>query len=179
MSQEPMQALPPVSREENVRIGPISVFALIIIICMAVLAVLTISTANASLVLSQRQAVATQELYLDETAAQTFLAEMDDHLATVRTGTSSTTNVSAEALRTIEDNLVPMRNAAQDAVDGQVEIICNVDGQQVKAEFSCANGRTLKIVVTILSNGTYRIDKWKMTAVENVEQPMGNLYTGA
>ena len=69
MNQSPVQALPPVSREENVRIGPVSVFTLIIIICLAVLAVLTISTANASLVLSQRQAVAAHELYLDETAA--------------------------------------------------------------------------------------------------------------
>ena len=55
----------------------------------------------------------------------------------------------------------------------------NVSGQQVRAEFSCANGRTLKIVVTVLPDGTYRIDKWKMTAVVNEEQPMGNLYTGA
>ena len=42
MNQSPVQALPPVSREENVRIGPVSVFTLIIIICLAVLAVLTI-----------------------------------------------------------------------------------------------------------------------------------------
>ena len=173
MNQSPVQALPPVSREENVRIGPISVFTLIIIICMAVLAVLTISTANASLVLSQRQAVAAQELYLDETAAQAFLAEVDDRLTPLRAGGS------ANAMSVLEADLVPMRNAAQDAVDGQVEVLTNVSGQQLNAEFSCANGRTLKIVVTVLPDGTYRIDKWKMTAVVNEEQPMGNLYTGA
>ena len=154
MNQSPVQALPPVSREENVRIGPVSVFTLIIIICLAVLAVLTISTANASLVLSQRQAVAAQELYLDETAAQTFLAEIDDRLAPLREGGN------ADAM-------------------SQVEVVTNVSGQQIRAEFSCANGRTLKIVVTVLPDGTYRIDKWKMTAVVNEEQPMGNLYTGA
>ena len=170
MNQSPVQALPPVSREENVRIGPVSVFTLIIIICLAVLAVLTISTANASLVLSQRQAVAAQELYLDETAAQTFL---DDRLAPLREGGN------ADAMSLLEADLVPMRNAAQDAAGGQVEVVTNVSGQQVRAEFSCANGRTLKIAVTVLPDGTYRIDKWKMTAVVNEEQPMGNLYTGA
>ena len=168
MNQSPVQALPPVSREENVRIGPVSVFTLIIIICLAVLAVLTISTANA-----QRQAVAAQELYLDETAAQTFLAEIDDRLAPLREGGN------ADAMSLLEADLVPMRNAAQDAAGGQVEVVTNVSGQQVRAEFSCANGRTLKIAVTVLPDGTYRIDKWKMTAVVNEEQPMGNLYTGA
>ncbi len=169
MNQSPVQALPPVSREENVRIGPVSVFTLIIIICLAVLAVLTISTANASLVLSQRQAVAAQELYLDETAAQTI----DDRLAPLREGGN------ADAMSLLEADLVPMRNAAQDAAGGQVEVVTNVSGQQIRAEFSCANGRTLNIAVTVLPDGTYRIDKWKMTAVVNEEQPMGNLYTGA
>ena len=129
MNQTPVQALPPVSREENVRIGPVSVFTLIIIICLAVLAVLTISTANASLVLSQRQAVAAQELYLDETAAQAFIAEVDDRLTPLRAGGS------ANAMSVLETDLVPMRNAAQDAVDGQVEVLTNVSGQQLNADF--------------------------------------------
>ena len=44
------------SRDVNVHIGAISVFALIIILSMAVLAVLTVSTAHSSLGLSRRQA---------------------------------------------------------------------------------------------------------------------------
>lgn len=167
MSQSPVQALPPVAREEHVRIGPISVFALIIIICMAVLAVLTLSTANASLVLSQRQAVATQELYLNETAAQAFVAEVDD-LITAGGGASG-----------IESSLPSMCSVAEKAANGQVEATAQLSNQQIDAEFSCENGRILKITVSILDDGAYRIDKWKMTAVENVEQPMGNLYTGA
>jgi hypothetical protein len=30
-----------------------------------------------------------------------------------------------------------------------------------------------------MDDATYRIDKWEMTAVENEEQPTGNLWTGA
>lgn len=173
MNQAPVQALPPAAREDHVRIGPISVFALIIIVCMAVLAVLTISTAHASLVLSERQALATQELYLDETAAQTFLAEMDARLEQTRG------QGAAAALRAVESDLDEVRASAEEATGGQVSASADVSGQQVSAEFSCENGRTLKIAVTVLGDGTYRIDKWKMTAVENEEQPMGNLYTGA
>ena len=43
----------------DVRIGPISVFTLIIVICLAVLAVLAFTSANATLVTTQRQATAT------------------------------------------------------------------------------------------------------------------------
>ena len=171
------RALSPVTREENVRIGPISVFALIIIICMAVMAVLTISTAHASLILSQRQAQATHELYLDETAAQTFVAEMDDHLEEARSSASSA--AGAAGARNIETNLVAIRDRARNATDDEVEIVASMNGQRLYAEFSCAGGRTLNIIVTILPDGTYRIDKWKMSAVENEEQPMGTLFTGS
>ena len=53
-------------RVDNVRIGPISVFALIAVLCLAVLSVLAFSSANAALTLSQRQAASgdvAQKLY--------------------------------------------------------------------------------------------------------------------
>lgn len=171
-SNTPM--LTPAGREENVRIGPVSVFALTIIICLAVLAVLTLSTANASFVMTQRLATATSEMYLDETAAQTFLAELDNTLAAKAPSSSTSATMNA-----IEDNLVAMRDKAAAATDKQVDIVASVINQQVNAEFSCKNGRVLKVAVTIMPDGSYRIDKWKVSAVVNEEQPMGNLFTGA
>ena len=75
-----------VQQPERVRIGSVSLFALVVIIGLAVLAVLAFSTANASLTMSQRQATATSELYLAETAAQEFVAGVDGVLAGARAG---------------------------------------------------------------------------------------------
>lgn len=162
------------ARDRDVRIGPISLFTLIIVICLAVLAVLTFATANASLVMTQRQATATTELYLDETAAQTFMAGVSDQLAAVKAEGGS----GAEGALALEDALVDLRDRAQEAAGGRVSVIANVDEQQLHAEFACENGRVLNIMVTIRDDCTYRIDKWKMTAVQNEEEPAGNLWTG-
>lgn len=45
----------------SVRIGPISLFTLIIILCLAVLAVLSLTTARAELSITERQAATTTE----------------------------------------------------------------------------------------------------------------------
>lgn len=202
---------------ERVRMGSISLFALVIIICMAVLAVLSLSTANASLVMSQRQAVATSELYLAERSAQEFVAGIDGVLAGMRgpgAGGSGQSEVSlardgrdnvkvdeqgfvmveeAEravrapadagepgnsapaASRAVSSALESIRAAAYDVAGGKVSIAASVAGDKVSAEFACENGRVLGIVVAIRDDGTYRIDRWKMSAVQNQEEPNGQL----
>ena len=69
----------------SVRMGPISLFALIIILCLAVMAVLAITTAQATYALTQRQAAAAEELYAAETAAQRLVGGIDAELARART----------------------------------------------------------------------------------------------
>ncbi|MDO4399664.1 MAG: S4A5 electrogenic sodium bicarbonate cotransporter 4 [Coriobacteriia bacterium] len=162
-------------RADNVRIGPISLFTLIIVLCMAVLAVLSFSTAHASLVMADRQATATSELYLDEVAAQEFVAAVDARLAAVRASSGN----GAAGTQAVSDALVSLRDAAQDAVNGQVEATAGMSDSTVTARFECQNGRTLYIAITILSDATYRIDTWKMSAVQNEAQPEGSLWTGA
>ena len=162
------------SRGDDVRIGPISLFTLIAVICLAVLAVLAFSTSNATYIMTQRQAQATSELYLDETAAQEFIAGLSDELASVRNAGGT----GAEAAQRVQSSLVTLRDAAQDAANGQVEVTASVSDGTVRAEFACDNGRVLTIVVTIRDNATFRIDKWKMTAVQNEAEPEGNLWTG-
>ncbi|MBE6471157.1 MAG: S4A5 electrogenic sodium bicarbonate cotransporter 4 [Coriobacteriaceae bacterium] len=162
-------------RADNVRIGPISLFTLIIVLCMAVLAVLAFSTAHASLVMAERQATATTELYLDEVAAQEFVAGIDAELSAVRASKGSGT----AGVKAVSDALVKLRDAAQDAVAGQVEVAAGISDSTVTARFECQNGRTLYVAITILSDATYRIDTWKMSAVQNEAQPEGSLWTGA
>ena len=69
------------SQVENVRMGPLALFTLVVVLCLSVLAVLSVSTANATLALSERRATATRQLYLDEQAAQTFVASLEASLA--------------------------------------------------------------------------------------------------
>ncbi len=203
---------------DHVRIGAISVFALVALICLSVLAVLALSTANASLTMSQRQAVAMQELYLAETSAQEFLAGVDAVLAESReeanqsdgTGVIFSTPESTGAMTVAQDEqgnalfdenkvkvvvedgedassageaaakvvnaqLKRICNQARDTVDGKVQVMASVVGNKLYGEFSCENGRVLNIIVTVRNNATYRIDKWKMSAVQNEEEPQGQL----
>ncbi len=54
----------------SVRIGPISLFALVIILCLAVMAVLSVTTAQATYAAAERQALFTNDTYANERAAQ-------------------------------------------------------------------------------------------------------------
>ena len=169
-------ALPQVSgsRPQRVRIGSISVFALVVIISLAVLAILALSTANASLVMSQRQAQAMTELYLDERAAQEFVAGTDALLAEARAN-GSADDAGQEGIRAVQGALDKLCANARSTASGKVRATAAVDGQQITAEFACDNGRLLNIVLVVRDNGTYRVDKWKMTAVQNEEPPEGQL----
>ena len=55
-----------VAEGRNVRIGPASLFTLVIIVCLSVLAVLGASTAHAAWAMSQRMGTATSEFYQNE-----------------------------------------------------------------------------------------------------------------
>lgn len=166
-----------VFREDEVRIGPISMFALITIICLAVLAALTFSTANASLVMTQRQATAVEELYLDETAAQEFVADVSDELARIRE-TYGSQVASSTAASAVEDSLIEFCGNVHDNSNGQVTATASMVNNTLYAQFTCENGRELTISATVRNGATLRIDKWKMTAVQNEEEPAGNLWTG-
>ena len=162
-------------RKDNVRIGPITLFTLVVVLCLAVLAVLAASTANAAHTMADRRATATTELYLDERAAQEFLAGMDEQLAIVRASGANGTS----GAQLVGTTLGAICDSAQAAAGDAVEVSASASGQTVHAEFACENGRVLNISVTILDDATYRIDRWRMTAVQNEEPAMGGLWTGA
>lgn len=159
---------------DDVRIGPVSVLALIAILSMAVLAVLSISTAHASLVISQKQANAISDSYLAEAAAQDFVAEIDAELNSARRS-----GQSASAANVVQAALPVIAQHAQGEVDGQVAVSASMEDGTVKADFACDGARTLSIAVTIKQDGTMRIDKWSMAAIQNTAEPAGALWTGA
>lgn len=162
MNSRSVRNAPRISHDGNVNIGAISIFALIVILCMAVLSVLAVSTAHSSLVLSQRQAASTEELYKNETAAQVFVAGLDE---------------LAQGGGVDQPGLTALCNEAEEAAGGDVEATATLAGDTVRAEFACEGGRTLKIEVAATAGEPIRIDSWRMTAVEVEEQPIGTLYS--
>lgn len=148
---------------ENVRMGPLSIFTLVSIVCLAVLAVLATSTANATMAMSQRRSDATTQLYIDEVAAQTFMATLDAQL--VQGADDST------AIRIARD---AARASAPEGTELQID--ASLDDEGYHASFDCGNGRELDITLQVNKDGSLDVRTWRMTAVVNDEPTMGNLF---
>lgn len=180
----------------SVRIGPISLFALIIVLCLAVLTVLSVTTSQAELSTTERQAATTTETYQLEAVGQQFVADVDAALAEggdalskvlVDYGIqvqSSSTGGSEELV--IEDDTVtgePVggdlgRPSATEAADGSpVTFSGTRDGELISATFSMESGRTLAIVLRI-QNDTYTIEQWKVTTEWTDDGTGENLWLG-
>lgn len=191
----------------SVRIGPISLFALIIVLCLAVLTVLSVTTSLAELSTTERQAATTTETYQLESVGQRFVADIDAALAEggdtlskvlvdygIQVQSSSTggseelviedDTVAGESV-TIEDDATGEpaggdlgRPSATEAADGSpVTFSGTRDGDLISATFSMESGRTLAIVLRI-QNDTYTIEQWKVTT-EWIDDGTGeNLWLG-
>ena len=144
----------------SVRIGPISLFALVIILCLAVMAVLSVTTAQATYAAAERQASFTTDTYANEQAAQEFVSDVDAMLAQVRAEGGGL----AEALA-----------AAQRALPAGAEL----DGSAVKAEFTADSGRTLAVVLQIHADATYSVASWKATTLWTERGAGETLWSGA
>ena len=149
---------------DNVRMGPLALFTLVAIVCLSVLAVLAVSTSNATLTLSQRRADATRQLYLDETAAQTFVAALDE-----ATGDDRPDDAALAAALAAAGDVAP--------TDGPetLEVTATLEDDTVDASFDCGNGRQLKVTIGWQDDGSYRVEQWRVTTVQNDAPAMGTL----
>lgn len=161
-------------QQDKVRIGPVTTITLIAIISMAVLAVLAASTSHATTTISDRQANATQMMYIGEAAAQEFVAGVDDALAGVR-ATGGSAEAGADA---VERQLDKICEQARAAGNGLVDCVADVDGTTVTADFVCGNTRRMNIAITIRDDATYRISKWKMASAQQDAATAGTLWQG-
>lgn len=180
----------------SVRIGPISLFTLIIILCLAVLAVLSVTTARAELSITERQAATTTETYQLEVQAQEFAAEVDAALAQgaaaldevlARYGIAGTVSAGAgpSSGETIEDE-APSGNApgasgiviSEESIADPITVAGSFDGERISATFAMESGRTLAIVLRINDNGTYTIEQWKTTTQWTDDGAGENLWLG-
>ncbi|MEG2024523.1 MAG: S4A5 electrogenic sodium bicarbonate cotransporter 4 [Gordonibacter sp.] len=146
-------------RRGSVRIGPISLFTLIITLCLAVMAVLSVTTAQATYVAAERQALFTSDTYANERAAQEFTAKVDAALASVRAAGGG----QAEARAAVE-RILPAG--------------AKLDETTVRAEFTAESGRTLNVELIIEANATYRITAWKATTLWTDDSAGKTLWSG-
>lgn len=151
-------------RDGSVRMGPISVFSLVVILCLAVMAVLAVTTAQAAYTASEKQARFTTDTYLNEQAAQNFVAEVDGALSHVRSGNGS-------------GNLKSAMAAVGDVAKSYDD--ATLTKNQVKANFITENGRTLSVVLTIHNDATYEISQWRAATQWNETDSGEVLWSGS
>lgn len=146
----------------SVRIGPISLFSLVVILCLAVMSVLTLTTAQATYAAAEKQARFAADTYANEQAAQNLVAEVDAALAPIRAAGGS----PADALAAVADALVRTDDAT-------------LDGNRVQATFTTESGRTLSVVLTVNDNATYTVSQWKATTHWSDTDSGEKLWSGA
>lgn len=183
----------------SVRIGPISLFTLIIILCLAVLAVLSLTTARAELSITERQAATTTETYQLERVGQTFLSEVDSALKQgdltavlpewgIAEGAAPADAAAAEG-ETIADDGAAGEAIADESMGGEAAdgasvvrdslVTCSgtYDGTRLAATFAMESGRQLACVLSI-QNDTYTLEEWKVTTQWIDDGTGENLWLG-
>ncbi len=158
---------------EGVRIGPISLLTLISVLLLAVLAMLCVTTANASRAMSRRQADAATSSYRIESCGQALIAELDD--VAHANGTDAASAVSSIAAR-----LDTIKQAALDTSEADdLDIDAKTDGSCVTFSIAATDGRRLDACITFNDDLTYTVDQWKVTTTQSDQAESDTLWTGS
>lgn len=171
------------SRRANnsVRMGPISLFTLVVVLCIAVMSVLCFSLAHSSLTVAQRQADFATDSYTNESAGQEFVAAVNEVLAGLRAQAGSGAAGAGGAARL--DGAAGSGGAAG-AASGKAVVIgkksaiaalkargadlapgatLSFGSDSVTADFLLPSSRRLYVELTIDDDATYRVIQWKQT----------------
>ena len=156
----------------SVRIGPVSVFALVVILGLAVLAVLSAATAQASHTEAQAQADFTRSSYVNDAAAAQALADIDAALAdAVLAQEAAAADADGRGDASAYDIDAAMSAVSAVLPQGQVADGCAaesfVDGTAVRMTFSTEDGRTLDVELAVRDDLTYSIERWVVTTAWN------------
>ena len=159
----------------SVRMGPISIFTLVIVICLAVMATLALTTVRADAAIAERQASFTADDYTNECLGQAFLAETDAALASAR----ATGLGPAEATAALAGELDSLTARATDAVaaDGHT-LQAQANGNAISVRIDAPSGRALAIGLAVTSDGKLAISYWKPSTTWT-EDTSDTLWMGA
>ncbi len=135
-----------------VRMGPTAVITLLVVIALATLSVLSLTTAYASQTAAAKQDDAVRALYANEVQAQEFLAQTDGQLLEMQGG-SVAPEAAAEAV------------CAKPFAEG-----AHASGRTIEAAFQ-TGFRTLTVTLEIQDDLTYQITSWKTASnIDTSEQ---------
>lgn len=185
-------------RVSTVRMGPISVFALVIILCLAVLGVLSASTATAASSLAQRQASFAADDYRNEVAGQQLYAAADDALTPVRAAGGDAAAVSAALEAALPDITAAAQegfaegefvSAETDAASGASaasapaepaipSVQASIESSTLSAHIQSPSGRCLDIQLEAQPDATLAVTAWKATTLW-VEDDTDVIWQGA
>ena len=165
----------------SVRIGPVSVFALVVILGLAVLAVLSAATAQASHTEAQAQADFTRSSYVNDAAAAQALADIDAALAdAVLAQEAAAADADGRGDASAYDIDAAMSAVSAVLPQGQVADGCAaesfVDGTAVRMTFSTEDGRTLDVELAVRDDLTYSLERWVVTTAWNQEPEETKLW---
>jgi hypothetical protein len=161
-------------RHSSIKIGMLPVLALVVALCLFVLAVLALTTAQAAAGISERQAQATTEAYEVESAAQQLVGEVDGVLLLAANSGAEGLEAAAALVASEADELV--ERVQGDHPD--VELSCEVQGEQLFANLEGPNGRHLTIILRITDTMSYEIVRWDLTTVQAHEGNANQLWSG-
>lgn len=182
------------SQRASMRMGVLDLFVVIIGICLAVLAVLALSTSMASLRLSERQVQGIQQTYDVDTAGQRFAADLDGKVQhAIASGVAPSDLIAA-----MESELVDMIDDVSSASDGiLVEAETRLPDQMasslgegigtsglvqyvggVRALFTSDDGYLLTCLFGIDNNGAVKPLTWKATRIWDESAQNEQLWIG-
>lgn len=165
------------SRRANnsVRMGPISLFTLVVVLCIAVMSVLCFSLAHSSLTVAQRQADFATDSYANESAGQEFVAAVDEVLAGLRAdadsgaaGVGGAAGSGAAAGAASGKAVVIGKESAMAALKARGADLApgatlSFGSDSVTADFLLPSSRRLYVELAIDDDATYRVVQWKQT----------------
>ncbi len=158
----------------SVRMGPISLFALVVILCMATLCVLCVATAQASSQMSGRYAQSTTAIYETEKAAQAWLAALNNDKTLAQADDAA---AQASDMVTAVSEAINVRTAFE-SLGFEQDVNPRGYLMAVKASFTNSSGKLLDVIVGELPEGNYQVISWKASAVLNEQMPSETLWSG-
>lgn len=160
-------------RPSGIRIGPISLLTLVAVILLAVLAMLCVTTTNATQAMAKRQAAALADTYAVDSCGQALLAEVDTRLSTAPSLDAATEEINADF-----DSLATqaLKNAGM-KTDSGLKLKGSVSNHALSFAVKASSGKRLKASITLNDDLTYTVTTWKITTVHKTRQE--TLWSGS
>lgn len=167
-------------RVSSVRMGPASILTLVIVICLAVLGVLTAATASANSNMANRQAQFVADDYANETAGQIFYAQADDIVAGIHAQGGSVDDAAAALntalpllIETVSSQIESNDTVDDDTTASQTENSSNASDDAASSDGATASQAESGTTATTISTPTISAEMQGNTLLLHVKAASG------